>query len=222
MVKSKLKIAALICAYNEEKHIRKVVNQTLRHIKQVIVVNDGSKDSTLKEIKKTKAKIITYNKNQGKGAALKKGFSYATKNKFDYLILLDADGQHDPREIPKFIKIIEKEQPDLVIGCRKKRHSDMPYIRRATNFLTSLIIITKGGQYVKDSQSGYRAIKLSFLKKIKLKRKRYDLESEILLKMMNKEAKIRCISIKTIYKDETSTIDPIKDAARFVRALKTE
>lgn len=222
MVKSKLKIAALICAYNEEKHIQKVTNQCLKQIKDVIVVNDGSRDSTLKEIKKTKAKIITYNKNQGKGAALKKGFSYATKNKFDYLILLDADGQHDPREIPKFIKIIEKEQPDLVIGCRKKRHSDMPYIRRATNFLTSLIISTKSGQYVKDSQSGYRAIKLSFLKKIKLKRKRYDLESEILLKMMNKEAKIRCISIKTIYKDETSTIDPIKDAARFVRALKTE
>ncbi|MFH1803186.1 MAG: glycosyltransferase family 2 protein [archaeon] len=222
MVKSKLKIAALICAYNEEKHIRKVVNQTLKYLNQVIVVNDGSKDNTLKEIKKTKAKVITYKTNQGKGAALKKGFSYATKNKFSYLIVLDADGQHDPKEIPKFIKTIEKEQPDLVIGCRKKRHSDMPYIRRATNFLTSLIIRAKGKQYIKDSQSGYRAIKLSFLKKIKLKRKRYDLESEMLLKMMEKEAKITCIPIKTIYKDETSTINPIKDAARFVRALKTE
>ena len=217
----KLKIAALICAYNEEKHIRKVIDQCLKKIKNVIVVNDGSKNLTLKEIKKTKAKVITYKKNQGKGAALKKGFAYATKNKFDYLILLDADGQHDPKEIPKFIKAIKKEQPDLIVGCRKKRHSDMPYIRRATNILTSLIISAKGKQYIKDSQSGYRAIKLSFLKKIKLKRKRYDLESEMLLKMMYKEAKIICIPIKTIYKDETSTIHPVKDTARFIRALKT-
>ncbi|MBU0466840.1 MAG: glycosyltransferase family 2 protein [Nanoarchaeota archaeon] len=215
-----MKIAALICAYNEEKHIRKVVNQCLKQIKDVIVVNDGSKDNTLKELKKTKATIITYKKNQGKGAALRKGFAYATKKKFDYLILLDADGQHDPKEIPKFIKTIEKSQPDLIIGCRKKRHSNMPYIRRATNFLTSLIISVKGGTYVKDSQSGYRAIKLSFLKKLTLKRKRYDLESEMLLKMMKKQAKIKCISIRTIYKDETSTIHPIKDTARFIRALK--
>ncbi|MFH1290841.1 MAG: glycosyltransferase family 2 protein [Nanoarchaeota archaeon] len=237
MAKNKIRIAALICAYNEEKHIRKVVNQCLKQIKPVIVVNDGSKDNTLKELKKTKATIITYKKNQGKGAALKKGFSYATKNKFDYLILLDADGQHDPSEIPKFIKTIERETPDLIIGCRKKRHSDMPYIRRTTNFLSSLIISTRGtyhdkdkksGQrtlrftYVKDTQSGYRAIKLDFLKKMTLKRKRYDLESEMLLKMMKKHAKIKCISIKTIYKDETSTIHPIKDTARFIRALKTE
>ncbi|MBU0760836.1 MAG: glycosyltransferase [Nanoarchaeota archaeon] len=218
----KPKIAALICAYNEEKHIGKVVNQCFKQMKNVIVVNDGSTDKTLDELKKTKAKIISYKTNQGKGFALKKGFSWAIKNKFDYLVLLDADGQHLPSEIPKFVKEIKKSKPDLIVGCRKKRHSDMPYIRRATNFLSSLIISIKGKTYVKDTQSGYRAINLNFIKKIKLKRKRYDLESEILIKMMKQKAKIKCIPIKTIYKDETSTIHPIKDTARFIRALRTK
>jgi len=163
-----MKIGILICAYNEEKHIRKVVNQCLKQIKDVIVVNDGSKDNTLKELKKTKAKIITYKKNQGKGHALKTGFRYGTKNKYDYLILLDADSQHDPKEIPKFIREIKSSSPDLIIGCRKKRHSKMPKLRRATNLLSSALISAKGGTWVKDTQSGYRAIKLSFLKKIQI------------------------------------------------------
>jgi len=98
----------------------------------------------------------------------------------------------------------------------------MPKLRRATNLLSSALISAKGGTWVKDTQSGYRAIKLSFLKKIKLVRKRYDLETEILLKMMKQKAKIKCIPIKTIYGDETSTIHPIKDTLRFIRSLKTK
>lgn len=214
----KMKLGVLICAYNEEKHIREVVNGCLRYIKEVIVVNDGSSDNTLKELKKTKAKIINHNKNKGKGESLKNGFNYAIKKGYEYLILMDGDGQHDPKEIPKFVKEINKGY-DLIIGCRKKRHSKMPYYRRFTNFFSSLLISSKGKAWIKDTQSGYRAIRISFLKRIELKRKRYDLESEILMKMIKKRAKIKCISIKTIYGDEVSTIHPTKDTYRFFRTL---
>ena len=95
----------------------------------------------------------------------------------------------------------------------------MPYLRRTTNFLTSFLISAKGRRWIKDTQSGYRAINLDFLKKIKLIRKGYDLESEILMKMMEMKADIKCISIKTIYRDETSKISPITDTARFIRTL---
>jgi len=210
--------AALICAYNEEKHIREVIERYFKYLKDVIVINDGSSDDTLDEVKKTNAKIISYKENKGKGYALKKGFDYAIKNKFDYLILLDGDGQHEPKEIPKFIREINKGY-DLIIGCRRKRHSDMPYIRRATNFLSSLSLSIKLKHKIKDTQSGYRAINLNFLKNIKLKRNRYDLESEILIKIIRQKAKIKCITIKTIYRDETSTIHPIKDTLRFFRIL---
>ncbi|MBI2630407.1 glycosyltransferase family 2 protein [Candidatus Pacearchaeota archaeon] len=213
-----MKIGILICAYNEEKHIKSVVNQSLKYCKDVIVVNDGSRDNTLKEIKKTKAKIINLEKNKGKGAALKAGFSYGFKNKYDYFILLDGDGQHSPSEIPKFVKELSKGY-DIVIGSRKKRHSGMPYIRRASNFSSSLLISAKLGKRIKDTQSGYRAINLNLLKGIKLKRKKYDLESEILLKMIRKGAKVKEIRIKTIYGDELSKINPIKDAYRLFRVL---
>lgn len=172
-------------------------------------------------LKKTKAKIITYKTNKGKGYALRTGFTFAAKKKFDYLILLDGDGQHDPKEIPRFIKEINKDY-DLIIGCRKKRHSKMPKRRRVANTASSAIISLKGRTRVKDTQSGYRAIKLSFLKKITLTKSKYDLESEILIKMMKKRAKIKCIPIRTIYRDETSTINPVKDTARFIRTLKTK
>ena len=216
-----MKIGVLICAYNEEKHIRKVVNSCLKQIKDVVVVNDGSKDGTLKELKKTKAKIINHEKNKGKGLALQTGFNYANKKKYDYLILMDGDGQHDPKEITKFLEEIN-DNYDLIIGCRRKRGSGMPYIRRFVNFFTSFIISIMGGTWVKDTQSGYRVIKMKSLKNIKLKRKRYDFESEILIKMMKNGAKIKCIDISTIYGEEKSTVHPIKDTLRFFRVIFTK
>lgn len=212
------RIGVLICAYNEGKHIRKVVNQCFNQIKEVIVVNDGSKDNTLKELKKTKTKIIDLKENHGKGYALKKGFEYGLRNKYDYFILLDGDGQHDPKEIPKFIECIRGGY-DLIIGTRKKRYSNMPYHRRFTNFLSSLLLSARLSVWVKDTQSGYRAINLNLLKSIKLKREKYDLESEILVKMIKKGAKVKSIEIKTIYGDEVSTIHPIKDTFRFLKTL---
>jgi glycosyltransferase involved in cell wall biosynthesis len=214
----KKKIGVLICAYNEEKHIRKVVNSCFKEIDKVIVVNDGSSDKTLQELKKTRAKVINLKNNGGKGAALKKGFSYGLKNNYDYLILLDGDGQHDPKEIPLFVEAIS-EGYDIIIGGRRKRHSGMPYLRRFTNFLSSLLISTRRKVWIKDTQSGYRAINLKILKKINLKRNSYDLETEILIKAIKRGAKLKNINIKTIYGEETSSIHPFKETYRFFRTL---
>ena len=213
-----VKTGILICAYNEEKHIKKVVNETLKYVKDVIVVNDGSKDNTLKELKKTKAIILNHKVNKGKGEALKTGFKYAYEKGFDYLILMDGDGQHSPKDVPKFLKEIEKGC-DLILGCRKKRHSDMPKRRRVSNFATSALISTKRRKWIKDTQCGFRAVRLSFLKNINLKRKSYDLESEMIIKMIKKGAKMKNLEVETIYGDETSTINPAKESFRFFRVL---
>ena len=209
---------ALICAYNEEKHIKDTIEKTLKHIKKVIVVNDGSKDSTLKEIKKTKAILLNHEVNKGKGEALKTGFEYCLKNNYNPIILLDTDGQHDPSEIPKFIEKIN-EGYDIVIGTRKKRYSQMPLHRRLTNFLSSSMLSLVMKQYVKDTQSGYRAINLNVLRNMKFISKRYDLESELLVKASRKGFKITNVPIRVIYGEEKSTIHPIKDTLRFFRLL---
>lgn len=213
-----VKTIALICAYNEEKHIREIINKTSRYVDKVLVVNDGSADNTIREIKKTKAVLIDHKINRGKGESLKTGFNYIKRSNYNIIILLDADGQHDPREIPKLIRELN-EGYDIVIGTRKKRKSKMPIIRRITNFITSLIVSLIVKQMVKDSQSGFKAMKTEVIKNLDLISKRYDLESEILVKASKKGYKIGHAQIKTIYGDETSTIHPIKDTFRFIRLI---
>lgn len=213
-----VKTIALICAYNEEKSIRSIINKTSKYVDAVLVVNDGSSDNTSREIKRTKAILIDHKINRGKGEALKSGFSFIKRKNYDLLVMLDADGQHDPKEIPKLIRELNKGY-DIIIGTRKKSKSRMPIIRRCTNFITSLIVSLIIAQKVKDSQSGFRVMKTKILKNIELVSKRYDLESEILVKASRKGYKIGHASIKTIYGDETSKIHPIKDTFRFIRLI---
>ena len=212
-----MKSIALICAYNEEKNIKNVVNSTFKHINKVVVVNDGSTDNTLKEIRKTKATVINNKTNFGKGIALRKGFEYCLKNNYDVIITLDGDGQHNPKDIPKLLDKIKDY--DIVVGRRMKRHSSMPMIRRLSNILSSLLITLFTRLRVKDVQSGFRAIKSEVLDKIKLKSKRYDLETELLVKASKKGYNIGETNVKTIYGDEVSYIRPWKDTMRFLRIL---
>ena len=99
----KKKIFAIIPAYNEEKQINSVINKTKKYVDEVIVVDDGSKDSTGEIAKKSNAIVLRHLVNLGKGAALKTGCDYAVKNKAGIIIAVDADAQHDPKEIPNFL-----------------------------------------------------------------------------------------------------------------------
>ena len=213
-----MKQIALICAYNEEKHVKEVVSNTLKYVNNVIVINDGSKDNTLNELKKTKAIILNHEINKGKGEALKTGFKYCLDNKYDSIILLDADGQHDPSEIPKLINKLN-EGYDIVVGARKRKGTNMKLVRRASNFLSSSIISLILKQKISDTQSGYRIIRSNILKNIELTLSKYDLESEILIKAAKKGYKIGNVEIRTIYGDEISSIHPVKDVLRFFRMI---
>ena len=214
-----MKILIIIPAYNEEENIGKIIKKCLKHSKFVLAINDGSIDNTLREIKKTKAICLNNKINKGKGYCLKEGFKYAIRNKFDVVITIDADGQHEPDCIPKFIKKI-KQGYDIVIGTRIKRHSKMPYIRRASNFFLSLIFSIASKKWIKDTQSGYRAIKVSVLRGLKLKSDRYETESELLMKLGRKRARFGKVIIPTIYGREKSSINPVKDSFRFLKILR--
>jgi len=215
----KSKVLIIIPAYNEEKKIKKVIEKCLKYSKYVLAIDDGSKDNTLEEIKKTRAISLINKPNKGKGYSLKRGFKYAIKNKFDIVVTLDADGQHDPKYIPKFVKEIKKGY-DIVIGTRRKRHSNMPKRRRTSNFVLSLIFSAASRTWIKDTQSGYRAIKVKALKSLKLKTAGYETESEILMKLGRRGAKFGKVMIPVIYEDEISSINPVKDTIKFAKVLK--
>jgi glycosyltransferase involved in cell wall biosynthesis len=221
------KVAILIPSFNEGKRIGNVIKKCFNCNLDIIIINDGSTDNTtevLKEFETPKNKkviIITHPTNKGKGEALKTGFDYVVNNNYSGVITIDADGQHDVREINDFLTEINKNDPDLIVGSRFGNTKGMPFIRRFVNYFTSWIISGIAGKKIEDVQSGYRFIKTIVLKNIKLETKNFDTEPEILLKAGWFNFKITNIPIKTIYYlDEfKSHVDPVKDTIKFFKLV---
>lgn len=157
--KYKQKIIAVIPAYNEEKNIMKVIKETKKYVNLIIVGDDGSNDATAKVATAMGAIVIRNRINQGKGYTLRRLFIAALKMGADIVVTLDADGQHDPKYIPKLIELINKNGADIVIGSRfinKKSINKIPAYRRIGLNLINIInkLFFKN---IQDTQSGYRA-----------------------------------------------------------------
>lgn len=222
----KKKIALLIPAYNEEKNISQVIKNCVPYQLDIIVVDDGSRDQTPLIIKKLKQShqyhliLLQHSKNKGKGAALNTGFKYALEKDYQGVITLDADAQHDPQEIKKFLKMIEREKPDLIIGTRFHNHQGMPFVRLATNYVTSWIISGLAGKKVEDVQSGFRYISHKIIKNIELKTRNFDTEPELILKACWLDYHIKNVPISTIYhKDSVSEVNKFIDTFKFFRLV---
>ncbi len=190
------KITIVIPAYNEEKYIGKVIKGIKKEgYNNIIVVDDGSKDKTATIAKKEGATVIRNKKNKGKGYAARKGCDQASK-KSEVIILMDADDQHDPREIKKLIEKTKKAE--LVIGQREK-NKEMPIMMKFANWIIPTIEKILFGITIKDTQSGFRAIKSKAYKKIKWEKHDYAIESKMIIRAKVNKIKIATTKIKTIY-----------------------
>jgi glycosyltransferase involved in cell wall biosynthesis len=208
------KILALIPAYNEADHIATVVTQS-RQALPVLVVDDGSVDQTSAIAKKCGAEVIRQEPNQGKGAAMMRGFNYALKNGFDAVITLDGDGQHAPDEIPLFIKKFTQSGDDLIIGRRDFRK--MPFVRMCSNTLGTYMFSWAMGRFIPDNQSGYRLISAALMRSIAGSEFHgFEFEVEMIMRCVLNGQKLGWVTIKTIYAGEHSHITPIKHAWRFI------
>ncbi len=221
-----IRLALLIPAYNEEKYIEGVIENSSKYEMDIIIIDDGSIDSTASIVESLISayspylKLVRHSKNLGKGQALITGFDYIKENNYSGVITLDADGQHDTKEIINFLEVIKKEDPDLIIGDRLGNTAGMPFIRLATNIFTSWIISKIAGKKVSDVQSGYRYLKTMTIKKIKLKTKNFDTEPEIILRAGWQDMKILNVPIKTIYHDDfVSYVNPVKDTIKFFKLV---
>jgi len=220
------KIAILIPAYNEEKYIKGVIKNCFKYRLDIVIVDDGSTDNTLEVVKSIpvpknfKITLIKHSKNLGKGQSLKTGFSYIVKNNYSGVITIDADGQHKTSEIKNFLKVIEKENPDLIIGDRLGNTKNMPFIRLATNVFTSWVISNIAGIRISDVQSGFRYISTKALKNIKLETKNFDTEPEIIIQASWLGYNIKNIPISTIYnKNFVSYVNPVIDTIKFFKLV---
>ncbi|MBN1153361.1 glycosyltransferase family 2 protein [candidate division KSB1 bacterium] len=213
-----MNIGILIPAYNAEKYIKSVIAKTQAITSyRIVVVDDGSTDHTAEQCKSIGIDVLSHSTNKGKGEALKSGFIYMMQHEFDAVITLDADGQHDPQFIPAFIQAAQADQYDIVIGSRMTDLKDMPFHRRLSNKITSLLISLRIGQRVEDSQCGYRFIKMDVLRRIALKTHFFETESEILLKSGLMNFRIGHVPIHTIYAGESTAMKLVIDTLRFIR-----
>jgi UDP-N-acetylglucosamine---dolichyl-phosphate N-acetylglucosaminyltransferase len=213
------RLAVVIPAFNAADTIASVVRGVKEHIAldRIVVVDDGSSDDTASVARAEGAQVLRHDVNKGKGMSLRTGFEFILKRpEIEAVVTLDADGQHDPREIPEFAEAFRRGGADIIVGSRMRNHSGMPPLRVFTNRVTSAIISLTTGQKIEDSQIGYRLHRASLLRKLELATSRYDTESEILIKGCRLGARVESIPVRTIYADETSAIDPARDAMRFL------
>ncbi len=221
MAKPPLKTCVLIPAYNEAKHVGAVVREVLDYCPDVVVIDDGSPDDTDRVAAEAGATVLEHVHNQGKGAALQTGFDYARANGYDLAITMDADGQHAPSDIPAFLQAYERTHSPVLVGNRMGNLGDMPWNRRFVNRFMSDLLSRVMGQYVPDSQCGFRLYHRSAFPEgpYDAHSQRFAAESEILLRLSLQGRKIGAVAIQTIYGDEKSKVNPFFDTIRFFRML---
>jgi glycosyltransferase involved in cell wall biosynthesis len=211
-------ICAVIPFFNEKETLKFVLDETLKYVHFIFAVNDGSNDDTYVNLNNdSKIKLITLDRNYGKGKALSVGFEAAISEGYEIVVTLDADLQHEPKFIPQLIEALQSF--DIVIGNRLKNLKGMPIQRRLSNKLTSFFLTVKTGQYILDSQCGYRAFRADVLKKVKTNYLGFEAESEILVKAAKKGFKIGFVDIPTIYGDEKSKMRPVQAIVGFLKVL---
>lgn len=211
--------AVIIPAYREEGRIGPVVRQVRALGHEVIVIDDGSPDAGGAEAETAGATVIRHPENRGKGAAMTTGFAYAREKGYEAVVTMDADGQHDPAEIGKFIEAYERTGIPVLVGNRLWNPKGMPLVRRLTNRFMSWLLSRAMRQYVPDTQCGYRLYRSDVTAHAATESQRFDAESEILLRVAAHGWRIGPVRIATIYRDEKSKIRPVQDTLRFMGML---
>ncbi|MDD4900222.1 MAG: glycosyltransferase family 2 protein [Candidatus Omnitrophica bacterium] len=214
-----MRACVIIPTYNESKAIAEVVRKSRHYGLEVVVIDDGSADNTAKIAREAGATVLENQNNQGKGASLIKGFDYALKTGFDYIITMDGDGQHLPEDIPFFLRLANSSDKGIFVGNRMSKVGNMPLVRVITNKFMSWLISLVIGQRVADTQCGFRLIKKEVLQKIKLTTTKYEIESELLIEAARQGFKIESVPVETVYAGEKSQINPFVDTLRFIKFI---
>jgi glycosyltransferase involved in cell wall biosynthesis len=219
-----MKSTLVIPAFNEAETIAAVVDQAKPLVDQVIVVDDGSDDDTIQRLQDSDTLLIRHEVNQGKAAALESGISEAISQGSEYIITLDGDGQHDPKEIPKLLESAENHPTTIVIAARLKQSHTAPKLRRFANRFADFWVSWASGYEVVDSQSGFRLYPAEIFRKIQLETNRersFVFESEIIIEAANNKIYSISIPVDTIYrtKGRESHYKPWTDTWRIVRMI---
>ncbi len=211
---------AIIPAYREAKFIGEVIRKTRSELARVVVVDDGSPDDTARVAAAAGAEVLRLPVNQGKGAAIRTGLKHLLSEPFQYFLLLDADGQHDPAEIPRFLEAAANSKAGLIIGNRFADAKGMPLIRRCTNEFMSWQIGRHCGLRFPDSQCGFRLVERSLVRLLLNATSGFEFETEMILVAARHGFRTESVKVRTIYRAEQSKIRPARDTIRYLALLR--
>jgi glycosyltransferase involved in cell wall biosynthesis len=209
--------AVVIPCADEAAAIYSVVESARRFLPEVIVVDDGSSDTTGDLAVKAGAEVIRRASRQGKGAAIIMGCQRAGQRGFQWVLTMDGDRQHAAEDIPAFLEAAADGKADMVVGNRFAGANQMPWVRRRVNLWMSRRLSRAAGVVLPDSQCGFRLIKLSAWSALEVKTRHFEIESEMLLGFAARGFTIRFVPVQSIYGTERSKIHPLRDTWRWFR-----
>jgi glycosyltransferase involved in cell wall biosynthesis len=223
--------AAVIPAYQDEKHIGDIARRTRERLDHVVVVDDGSTDQTAQRAREAGAEVIIHDQNQGKGEAIKTGLTHwlgaanpsssEQDQQINWVVLLDSDGQHLPEEIDRFLQAgASVARPTFFIGNRMGDVARMPFVRRVVNRYMSKQISSICGQEIPDTQNGYRMLHRQLIPDMLGGTHRFEYETEVLIIAARKGYRIESVPITTVYTDQVSKIHAVLDSLRFFKLMQ--
>jgi glycosyltransferase involved in cell wall biosynthesis len=189
---------ALVPAYQAEATVGAVVHGALAHVARVVVVDDGSTDATGEEARAAGGEVLRREKNGGKGQALRSGLALLLASDATHVALIDADGQHDPEDLPALLAAARSGEP-FVIGSRMGDPDAIPAYRYRTNEIGSRILTRMTGHEIEDAQSGYRVVSTDLLRRLELSARGYSIETEMLLKAAPHVRRFAHVPVRAIY-----------------------
>jgi glycosyltransferase involved in cell wall biosynthesis len=214
-------ICAIIPAYQNGRTVADVVRRAMLAGLDLIVVDDGSTDGTGRALAGIGGiEVLTHPMNRGKGAALRSGFRRAMERGHEWAITLDADGQHDPAEIPRLVEAIRGGPRAVIVGARGMRAGGAPLRSHAGLALSNALVRVLAGKRLPDSQSGFRAYPLREVAALGLRARGFELEVEVLLKAAWAGLDIRHVPVSVRYPgrrgERASHFRPVRDTARIL------
>jgi glycosyltransferase involved in cell wall biosynthesis len=216
-----MNVAVIIPAYNAAESLPALFERTLSVLpkENIFLVNDGSCDETKQIAKKFGVNVISHALNRGKGAALQTGFDAVHKNNFDAVVTMDADLQHQPEDIPRFIEMHLRTKWDVIIGSRLHNKQGMPIHRVLSNTITTGLVRLRTRAAITDSQSGFRFITCKVIGQMRLQATGFEAETEFLIKAAALGASFGSILIDTIYAGEKSNMTHLQTTVNFIKVL---
>ena len=209
--------AAVVPCANEAAGIGRIVAGLKELVAAVIVVDDGSSDATAQVAGAAGAEVCRLKKNCGKGMALRHGWTHARERGFQWVLMLDGDGQHAVADVPKFFERAEATGARLVVGNRMGNAEGMPWVRFYVNRWMSASLSRMTGVVLPDSQCGFRLAHLETLLALPLRANRFEIESAMLVAFLAAVERVEFVPVQTIYENRVSKINPLTDSWRWLR-----